>query len=823
MMTRMGLPVPPGFVVTVGAHQDLMSGTHEIDITNHILNAIDDLNTATSLTYGKDMLVSVRSGAEVSMPGMMDTILNCGITSDSLPWLVETYDEEVAYRLYIDFLAQFGKVVYKSSAWVFQNPYTWFRGKFYSPINFIFTSEKYLELIENLRVELIDSYVGALLDNPKWLVIQCVKAVWESWFSSRASAYRKNFNINSKAGTAVNIVKMVYGTLDNQSGTGVVFSRNPAIGGKELYGEYMSRAQGEALVGGAKTPSPIEKMKEFLPKQYSQLEEIAAQLEIADRNVQDIEFTVESGTLYILQQRAAKQTSQAKLINTVALVDEEIITIEEAVDKIDRTALEQYKHPTIDPEVRKSLTPFISGLAASPGVVTAPASMSVKHALAHPGSILIVRQTEPEHVPAMIICAGMLTFNGGITCHAAVVSRELNIPAVVGCEDVWEADDMVINGSSGKAIYEGEMVTLDGTMGVVYAGAVDEIIVDYTDSDIYRKVRGWLDDNTHISDKVFTIGIINRLTSDFAEQEFVEPDDDAKWWPEIIMNLNLDQIAVDFYLLSNWVVGRPDMRPVLTRYSEVVSSQLAIYLDAACGGEARHKSGGFYSMNTLMARGLARQDWRALRIEHGVNILQELTSAFNDGYWKSQFGGTAWAKASELLTRFLTGEITPIIFVDLAFDLEHNSGTIFNKIAGEGHRDGWQMMRLKSILDQKFHGNLEKFEEYASSGVKELVSYAQDICESQVTVDGYEAVMANLETESREISGGFRVGDHIKVRMSSRAKKLRGREGTIKHVNTAPISLWVDFGFKCVYIRPSGLDVIEHSDGEIRKYIRGVR
>ncbi len=498
-MARIGLPVPPGFIVTTEACNRYLSQGEELwpELKEEILSNLKELEQQTGRTFGgkPPLLLSVRSGAVVSMPGMMDTILNLGLNPTTVDHLAEeSGDRRFALDCHRRFLQMFGDVVLKTNTYSFENIITDARQK-----NGVRTdaelSEAALEIIIEEFLALIHKETGQEFPlDPEKQLLMAVEAVFNSWNTERAVVYRQANRIPDDLGTAVNIQAMVFGNLGNDSGTGVAFTRNPSTGEPVLYGEYLLNAQGEDVVAGIRNPLPISELSEHQPEVYRQFIETCQRLEKHYRDMQDIEFTIERGRLYMLQTRTGKRTAPAALRIAVDMVEEGLIGKDEALERIDPAQLEQLLHWRIDPDAQ--LNYIARGLPASPGAATGKAIFDPDRAqsMAHNGEkVLLVRpETTPDDIHGIIAAEGILTSRGGMTSHAAVVARGMGKPCVSGCEDLTINLAGGVFSVKGKEYPEGEVLSIDGTTGYVILGEAPLIEPRFTDE--FYELLGWADE-----------------------------------------------------------------------------------------------------------------------------------------------------------------------------------------------------------------------------------------------------------------------------------------------------------------------------------------
>ncbi|MEX2415104.1 MAG: pyruvate, phosphate dikinase [Paenibacillaceae bacterium] len=487
-MTRAGLPVPPGFTITTDVCRAYYKNERQLpeSLFEEIHAALHIVEQSKSQRFGDvhdPLLVSVRSGSITSMPGMMDTILNLGLNDETVLGLsAMTQNARFAFDCYRRFIQMFGNVVYDVESIHFENLLHQLKENNGFLQDRDVTAEAWMELIEQYK-KLIQQHAHITFPQDVYEQLQlAVEAVFRSWNNQRAIVYRKVYNIPDEQGTAVNIQSMVFGNMGEDCGTGVLFTRNPSTGEKQLYGEYLMNAQGEDVVAGVRTPLPIYQLEQEMSNIYSQLSQTAGQLELHYKDMQDIEFTVEQGKLFILQTRNGKRTAQAAIKIAVDLVREEIITKEQALLRIEVEHLDQLLHRAIDS--RANLDVIAKGLPASPGAATGQvvfdADTAADWSRAGKEVILVSTETSPDDIHGVIASEGILTSRGGMTSHAAVVARGMGKPCVCGCEEISidtqgryfvlknERDPQADN----RIVCEGDWITLDGSTGRVILGTV---------------------------------------------------------------------------------------------------------------------------------------------------------------------------------------------------------------------------------------------------------------------------------------------------------------------------------------------------------------
>jgi pyruvate,orthophosphate dikinase len=497
-MTTIGIPVPPGFTIasSLCLHY-LESRQFPKRLRVEVENTLQRLESATGKHFGdgdNPLLVSVRSGAAVSMPGMMETILNLGLNDVTVEGLTrQSGNPRFAWDSYRRFVQMYATVVFDLSKKPFEHLLEEQRKACAVERDIDLPVEAMQDLVRRFKETVRKESGREFPDDPLRQLWGAIAAVFESWNTRRAIDYRKLHDIPDAMGTAVNIVAMVFGNLGEDSGTGVTFSRNPSTGEKELYGEYLLNAQGEDVVSGSRTPLPIATLKERLPASYQELERVARTLERHFRDVQDMEFTIERGTMYMLQTRRGQRSGHAAVRIACEMVDEGLISEEEAVARIPPQDLEQLLHPTLDPRSRLDL--LTTGLPASPGAACGTAVFDADHAeqLGRAGQsvILVRRETSPEDFHGMVVAKAILTARGGMTSHAAVVARGMGKPCVAGAQAL-EVDERARRFSiNGRSVAEGDWITVDGSTGQVFAGQA--ALIAPTLSDNFQRLMTWAD------------------------------------------------------------------------------------------------------------------------------------------------------------------------------------------------------------------------------------------------------------------------------------------------------------------------------------------
>ncbi len=499
-MTAIGIPVPAGFIVTTEACLEYRRGGREMPdgLEDEVRAHLGRLEKTTGKRFGDledPLLVSVRSGASVSMPGMMDTILNLGLNDEAAQGLARTTgNERFARDAYRRLVQMYGNVVDGVDADAFEQELSALKEERGAAQDVDLSPEDLIELVERFKRVYRDATGSDFPQDPEEQLRRAVRAVFDSWDNPRAQVYRRANDIPDDLGTAVSVVQMVFGNKGGDSGTGVAFTRDPATGEQGIWGEFLTNAQGEDVVAGIRTPQPIAEMKAALPEAYDQLVETMQRLEEHYREMQDIEFTVEDGRLYLLQTRSGKRTAQAALRIAVEMVDEGLITKDEAVARIDPGQLDQLLHPMIDPQAHYEAA--AKGLNASPGAATGKiildADTAEERGLAGEAVVLVSWETNPDDIHGLIQARGVLTAHGGMTSHAAVVARGMGKPCVAGCEGLSIDLDARRIKLGGHELAEEDVITLDGGTGDVIIGAVD-LVPPQINQD-FETLLGWADE-----------------------------------------------------------------------------------------------------------------------------------------------------------------------------------------------------------------------------------------------------------------------------------------------------------------------------------------
>ena len=520
-MTQIGLPVPPGFVISTEACLTYLGQKKKglaVPLMEQIRTAMSALEKKTGKVFGDSsnpLLVSVRSGAAMSMPGMMDTILNLGLNSDTLKGLMkQTGNNRFVYDAYRRLIQLFGSIGLGIKGEKFDSLFDKIKKKYKAKDDISLNAEGLSETCA-VFLDLVKKESGEPFPQDPFLQLEiAVEAVFRSWMGKRARDYRREFNITKEManGTAVNICTMVFGNMGNDSATGVAFTRNPASGENRLYGEYMINAQGEDVVAGIRTPKPIGKLRREMPEIYKELENLRHTLEDYFREVQDFEFTIEKGKLYCLQTRNGKMNASAFIKTSIDMVNEGLISEQEAILRVQPDMLAQMLHPRLDPKAKIEV--LAQGLPASPGAASGKmvfdADKAESKAKLGEKVILVREETKPEDIHGFFAAQGILTSRGGKTSHAAVVARSMGKPCVSGCENIQInhlSREAII---SGKNFREGDLITIDGTTGNVYEGNVPTIEPEFVEDLLV--LLEWADDISEIKVKA------NADTPDAAEK-----------------------------------------------------------------------------------------------------------------------------------------------------------------------------------------------------------------------------------------------------------------------------------------------------------------
>ena len=500
-MTNLGLPVPPGLTITTETCMDYINHGNKmpIGLMDEVREALATVEKQAGKKFGdaeNPLLVSVRSGARLSMPGMMETILNLGLNDQTVEGMIKlTNNPRFCYDSYRRFLTMFGSVAWEIDRQKFEDYLDKIKEEKGYKSDTDLTADDWKSLIQPYK-DLIKKETGKDFPQDPYVQLEeSIEAVFRSWNIPRAVAYREHYKIDHNYGTAVNVQTMVFGNMGDDCATGVSFTRNPSTGENKFYGEYLTNAQGEDVVAGVRTPMHISEMEQKFPEAFKQFKEVCKTLEDHYRDMQDMEFTVEHGKLYMLQTRNGKRTAQAALKIACDLVDEGMRTEEEAVAMIDPRNLDTLLHPQFDVDALKKATPAGKGLGASPGAACGKVVFTAEDAEAwheKGEKVVLVRlETSPEDITGMKASQGILTVRGGMTSHAAVVARGMGTCCVSGCGDIIMDEENKCFTLGGKTYHEGDFISLDGTTGNIYDGAIPT--VDATIAGEFGRVMEWAD------------------------------------------------------------------------------------------------------------------------------------------------------------------------------------------------------------------------------------------------------------------------------------------------------------------------------------------
>ncbi len=505
-MTLAGLPTPPGFTITTVACNDYFASGKQLPegLWQDVLDAIKQVEERSGKGFGNaanPLLVSVRSGAKFSMPGMMDTVLNLGLNAETLRGLIAlSGNERFGWDAYRRFISMFGRIVMDVKAERFDEPLEHAKAKHGKDAKDTdLTVEDLKGLVDVFKAVVREDTGREFPADPYEQLDLAIKAVFGSWFGKRAFDYRNSQKIAHDLGTAVNVVTMVFGNMGDDSGTGVAFTRNTFDGTNELYGEYLTNAQGEDVVAGIRTPSKIAKLKEDMPAAYDEFVRIGQQLEQHYKDVQDLEFTIEKGRLYMLQTRVAKRTADAAVKIAVQMVNEGLITKREAVERIEPAQVDQLLRRQFDRAALQATQDIVKGLNASPGAAVGKAVFDADTAVewqARGERVVLVRvETSPDDFHGMAVAEGILTARGGATSHAAVVARQIGKPCVAGCADLLvDYGTKTARAAGGGSFGQGDWISVDGNTGKVYIGALPTVDARFEDQKELQTILGWADE-----------------------------------------------------------------------------------------------------------------------------------------------------------------------------------------------------------------------------------------------------------------------------------------------------------------------------------------
>nr|MBF6590919.1 pyruvate, phosphate dikinase [Ktedonobacterales bacterium] len=509
-MTNAGMPVPPGFTITTEACNTYYEEGKRLPpgLWDQVLAALRVVEAQMGKRFGdKDnpLLVSVRSGAKFSMPGMMDTVLNLGLNDVTVQGLIaKSGDPRFSYDAYRRFVQMFSKIVLDARPAAFEHTIEAYKQKTGAKTDADIPADALQRMVEDFKGIARDASGKPFPEDPFEQLSYAIEAVFASWNNKRATDYRNVNKIAHTLGTAVNVQTMVFGNLGADSATGVAFTRNPSTGARELYGDYLVNAQGEDVVAGIRNTSPIARLQQEMPGVYAQFQDIAQRLERHYRDVQDMEFTIERGTLYMLQTRSAKRTAAAAVKAAVDMVGEGLISKEEAVQRVDPQQVVQLLLPRFDLDDIQRVTAaggtLGKGVNASPGAAVGKAIFDADRAEAAGKAgepvILVREETSPDDYHGMIVARGILTSRGGTGSHAAVVARGAGLPAVVGCDDIrldYEQRLFKVKGTD-HVVREGDEIAIDGTTGLVYLGTIQTVEPNFAEEHDLQTLLGWADE-----------------------------------------------------------------------------------------------------------------------------------------------------------------------------------------------------------------------------------------------------------------------------------------------------------------------------------------
>ena len=507
-MERLGLPVPDGFTITTQACIEYLEHGSKLseEVVAQLQTQLDLFSQRTSKSFSSDeqlLLVSVRSGAKISMPGMMDTILNLGLNDDNVKKLArKTNDERFAYDCYRRLLQMFGEVVYNVPMTAFDAYFDKYKTDHGYDNDADIPAEGLKEICEHYKSLYVEKVYKPFPQEPTVQLTEAIEAVFKSWDNDRARVYRQLNDIPYEIGTAVNIQEMVFGNSGERSGTGVAFTRNPVTGEAKLFGEYLLNAQGEDVVAGIRTPKDIASLEEQMPHVHQQFVSVSQQLEQHYRDMQDIEFTIENEQLYILQTRNGKRTANAAVNIAVDLVNEQVITKQEALTKVEVKSIEQLLHPNFDDEALTKATVISTvGLPASPGAASGKVVFSAEEAKEQHEQgekvILMRPETSPEDIEGMVASEAIVTTHGGMTSHAAVVARGMGKCCVTGCADLEINTTEKVVTYPGGTLAEGDIISVDGAKGDIYVGKIATITAEH--SEAFEQYMTWAQDIARLS------------------------------------------------------------------------------------------------------------------------------------------------------------------------------------------------------------------------------------------------------------------------------------------------------------------------------------
>lgn len=692
-LSALGMPVPPGFTVLVPVFGYYVKNRHRENpfppgLMKKLRSSIVQLERATKKKFGSrenPLLVSVRSGAPISMPGMMETILNVGINDSNVEALAERYGARFAYDSYRRLLEMFASTVFGIDQTLFSLARAEVESTFGTARKEILTAQGLRELCVRYK-QVIANSGREFPQDPVLQLMYAILGVYRSWESERAVAYRRSQNISDYMGTAVTIQSMVFGNLNERSGTGVVFSRNPNTGDGAMCGDFLEGAQGEEVVAGIARPKPIDSLKQWNAKLYSQLLAGVRRLEQFSGEIVDVEFTIEDGQLYFLQWRPAKTSVKASIAFLVTGVSEGRLAEAEAASMVSEEQLAQLLQKTFAEEQLFAQQSIQTGIAASGGAAVGRAAFSANSAreYAERGEsyVLLRSDTSTRDLPMMLNAAALVTVNGGEASHAAIVARGMKIPAVVGCAGLVIRDNVAVTEDNSN-IREGDWISVDGTQGMIFAGVLE--LCEPRLSEVEILFLRWVD-----------------------AARIIMPDPRLDTALDRKGATNVNDAVNTFYLVGQMLGesrDEPGLHRQIAAYCKVLHVQLAevfvCYLMLAVAGELRHTTAQHvhldarqrqawsllkkhYSVADESATRLASQNYVRDRM-HSQNADKHMmffhlaAVVFAKNWTASGMGGKPWAAIAQAGADFLDGKMSHTIFVDLVFDLEHNTGSVFDK------------------------------------------------------------------------------------------------------------------------------------------------
>jgi len=678
------MPVPPGATITTAVSQEyLRSGQMPEQLAIQLGAALRGIETKSGLELGSSrtpLLLSVRSGARVSMPGMMDTVLNVGLNDETVYGLGRRAGFRFAWDTYRRFLSMFGTTVMGVDKHLFETSLVQARASCGAQSDGELPPEQLKLLCHHFKWIIETACNRPVPQDPMEQLTMAILAVLGSWQSDRCIAYRQSEKVPDDWGTAVNIQAMVFGNLGPQSGTGVVFSHDPATGEAGLYGEYLVNAQGEDVVSGARTPVPISFLRQIQPQAYEQLETLVGRLEARFDDMMDVEFTIEDGELFILQCRSAKRTVEASAVFAVSRVQKGLWSRKRALESVKNADFARLERQGFDKAAvtEASAVPgrlICQGLGASPGAATGKLAFTCQKAISWAAageSVILMRpDTSPEDLPGMLVSAAIVTALGGSTSHAAVVARGKNIPAVVGCDfTLSTAGSCLLR--DGRSLNEGDQVSVDGETGMVILGTLPTRHKAL--SPAMSRLLSWHQENTSLE----------------TQSPIDETHLDCSYRLNILLN--------DFYL-TNLMASEAGESPIAqeaiklrNQVEDNLASIFVTYLSYAVATEVRYYPEHSRRWNRLAAWHWLKSAYKVTRkgkyvtadlaqreLAEQIEYFHLCATVFDSPQWGCAYGGPLWAKIARTPLDYLTGDLPRSVFIDRVFDLEHNCGSVFTK------------------------------------------------------------------------------------------------------------------------------------------------